>query len=94
MKGWATFYTIIGVLVLIAAGLNLLFMSIGLAISLFIAAMSLFTVSSFCDRVTEILENQAEILKILKPEEQAAQNVQPESKEEDKKNTEFEMFEQ
>ena len=94
MKGWATFYTILGVLVLIASGLNLLFLSIGLAVSLFIAAMSLFTVSSFCDRITEILENQAEILKILKPEEQAAQNAQHANDVQAEEKAEFDMFEQ
>lgn len=61
MKGWSTFFTLLGVLTIIGAVFGFLFNPI-LSIGLVITALSFCFCSSLCGRITEILENQKKIL--------------------------------
>lgn len=75
MKGWSTFYIVLSIPVFIFAAASLIFSGIGVAFSVLVSALFLLTISSFCDRITEIADNQKKILELLSrdvPSEQTA----------------------
>ncbi len=88
MKGWSTFYIVLSIPVFIFAAASLIFSGIGVALTFLLSALFLLTISSFCDRITEIADNQKKILKLLNPEPPSEQPVQPAPERE-----KFDMFE-
>ncbi len=73
MKGWSTFYVILSIPVFVFAAASLVFSGIGVAFSILVSALFLLTISSFCDRIAEIEDNQKKILDLLSREAQPEQ---------------------
>ena len=94
MKGWSTFYVILGTILLIFSVLALLFSGLFAMLSLLMTSLLFFTISSACGSIADIAARQEEIFKILSPQVSSVQTEENEKAERDEQEAKFEMFEQ